>query len=179
MNDDSTAPAAPSRLSPRVALLVSIVGIAAVVVIAVALIFAFRDSDSKPSSDLERYFDDAGPVLSTVSQRAAEGDDTSTGPLLGHLSTVLRDISETLDTISAPDEVGDAHSALIEALEEEAVVLGDLATEDLGAATAGELAAVLGENDELRVIAGRVTQSCSELQSVADENEIEVELELC
>ncbi len=180
MNEDATVstpaePTPPTRrgLSRRVAILVSIAGILAVVGLAGGLAFAFRGSDSEPISDLEQYFADAGPVLSAVSQRAGDGD---TAPLLADFSIKLRDTSATLDTIEAPDEVGETHSALIEALKEEAVFLESALSEDLEDETSDVL---LSEREELMEILGRVTQLCSDLRSVAEENGIEVELGLC
>ena len=181
MNEDANVstpaePTPPSRraLSRRAAILVSIAGILAVVGLAVALSVAFQDSDSEPRSDLDRYFDDVEPVLSSVSQRAGDGD---TAPLLAEFSIKLRETSATLDNIEAPDEVGDTHSALIETLEEEAVFLESALSEDLEDQTSDELST--SEREELIVILGRVTQLCSDLRSVAEENGIEVELGLC
>lgn len=181
MDEDETVLTAPQPpptrggVGPRRALLVSVVGILALLGIVAVFILVFRSTPS----DLDEYFEDAGAVLNTVNERTSEGDYGSTGPLLVHLSTVLRNTSETLDGINAPDEVGEAHSALIEALEEEAVLLGSLSSEDLEADTSEELSTFLAEHEELGVIVRRVTQSCSELKTVAEENEIEVELGLC
>ena len=182
MNEDLTAstppePTPPTRggVGPRRALFVSIAGILALVVIAAVFIFVFRGSES----DLVGYFEETGLELSTINERTAEGDYDSTGPLLIHLSTVFRNTSETLDTINAPDEVKEAHVELVEALEEEATLLAVLASEDLEAETSEELSTFLAEHEELGVIVRRVTQSCVDLQTVADENEIVVDLGLC
>lgn len=182
MNQDATAstpaettPPTRGGLGPRVALLVSLAGIVAVVGVAVGVFFAFRGSES----DLEGYFGIVGPVLSTVSDRTGEGSFSSTGPLLSHMGSVFGDTKDLLEAIEAPDQVTIAHADLAAALGDEAVILGELSGEELGIDTAEELSAFLAQHEELSVIVGRVTHSCSELQAVADEKGIEVELGLC
>ncbi len=181
MNEDvavSTAPQPPPTrrgLGPRASLLLSLAGIAAVVGLAVGVFFAFRGSDS----DLEGYFVETGLLLNSINERTGEGSFSSTGPLLAHMSSVFSDTKDSLEAIEAPDEVAITHADLAAALGDEAVLLGELAAEELGIVTTEELSTFLAEHEELNVVVVRVIQNCSELQTVAEENEIEVELGLC
>ena len=180
MRDDAPAdqqPADRRRTTPWLALLASIIVLAVVIGAAVGAIFIFRGGG--PGPDLTEYFDEVEALVNDVSRRTGSGEFSSPRSVLIHLAVVLTETQDSLRSIKPPPEAVESHFDLVTALEDEALALANMADQDIDAQSTDELETFLVEDEELSTIVDRVTAACAELQKLADENEIEVELELC
>ena len=170
-------PANRRRTTPWLALLASVIVLAVVIGIAVGAIFIFRGGG--PDSDLKEYFESVAALVNDIDDRSGEGFVRAPGDILIQWAIVLRDTATKLDAIEPPPEAADAHAELVAGIDEGGVILANFPDQHSAVATVDEARRLLSEDEGLLAADERASGACAELQKLAEENEIEVEMDLC
>lgn len=185
MRDDAPAepppadqqPAERRQMTPRLALLTSITILAVLIGAAVIAIFIFR-GDS-PDADLTEYFEAVEVLVNDIDDRSGSGTVRSPSDVFIKWAVVLRETAGQLEAIETPPEAADAHAELATALDDAGVILANFPDQHTDVASIEEADELVSADAGILEADGRARTACAELQTLADENEIEVELELC
>ncbi len=167
------------------------VGLLAVATLSLAL--ACEGGGGGPSSPLEEYFRALDAAVDESAERTQEATirfeeevnaASTDGELVGAargffiaISAVSEDDVSGLERIDPPGSVRETHERLLDAITQEGMVIRDLLDAIADAQSFDEIAAVQAEFDPAGLEAvERVTDACSDLNDIADENDIDVEL---
>ena len=148
-----------------------------VIGVAVAAIFIFRGGG--PDSGLTEYFEAVAVLVNDIDDRTGETTVQSPSDNFNQWTFVLTDTAMKLGAIEPPPDAADAHAELVDALGEAGAILADFPDRYSDVESADEARRLISEDEGLLAADARARAACAELQAFADENEIEVELELC
>ena len=146
--------------------------------------------DDGETLTLEEYFqrldavdneaDERGQALEDEFPQAFE-EPKPTQEFINSLTALVRDFVDSLEQIDPPAQVEDAHNDAAAAGTDFAQVLEEAAPQIEGVESASELEEMLGdlfaEDSEFAAADEQFTNSCVALQQIADDNEIDVDLE--
>ena len=138
----------------------------------------FGEGETSPSS-LEAYFQQIESLVATIDDRSEAQVVTSSTQVLCSWALVLNDTAEGLDPIDPPKDAADAHQDLVDAINEGAAELAALADEYPNVGSLDEASTLRNASEEMRAANGRAREACAALEQIANDNGIEVELELC
>ncbi|MDZ4278248.1 MAG: hypothetical protein U1B78_03820 [Dehalococcoidia bacterium] len=152
---------------------------------------------------LEEYFDELEALFADGDERAEELDDQIAGDLddaeddeqeadayrqfIDDVVGFNEDLLEDLDRLGPPEEVADEHEAFVENVEGFGELFRDIAEDAEDADSGRDVEELLDEHDLVAdtlfddggfqaVVQGDLTFVCGELQDIADEEEIDVDL---
>ncbi len=139
---------------------------------------------------LEQYFEQVAAIFAGLEQRTValgqaleqsfDSEEEEIEVSRDAFITVLpvyRDFGDDLDEMEPPAEVADAHGELVAGLANLADGLEDLIDQFAEVESASEFSALLLDPDsELRSATERFAAACLQLRSVADDNDIDVDL---
>jgi hypothetical protein len=91
-------------------------------------------------------------------------------------STILADAEGTIGDLEPPAEAEDAHDALVQAIGGARTAIESAVDDIPGALSLEELETFFGSS-ELETATGAIDEACKELQLIADDNQIDVDLE--
>jgi hypothetical protein len=164
-----------------------VAGIAALAIVGVA---CNEDGGSSSGSlSLEEYFseldrigDDADAASDAIELPNLDPDasfEESSAAFLDYFEQVANIVEDGVSDISAlepPDAVSEEHDRYVDGLNE----IRDASNnylDRLGDADEDEFDEILSGDDPFEAIDERITEACSDLQAIADENNIEIDLE--
>lgn len=169
---------------------IPLVGLLAVATLLLALAC---EGGGGPSSPLEEYFRALDAAVDESAERSDEAvtrideavavastDDEFVEALRGFyqaLATGSDDDVSNLESIDAPASVKERHERFLDATTQQAMVTRDLADAIADAQSLDEIYAAQAEFDPAGIEADEsIRDACSDLNELADENDIEVEL---
>ena len=141
------------------------------------LLILLDDDDSKAA--LTEYFQNVAPVVNSIDDRSSEQVVREPNQVFATWGFVVFQTVNDLQDIDPPGDVAEAHQELMNALSDAAVELARLGAENQDVETLEEAALLRNQDEELRAVEGRARTACAELEQIADENDIPVDLELC
>ncbi len=167
------------------------VGLLAVATLLLGL--ACEGGGGGPSFPLEEYFRALDAAVDESSERTQEATirfeeeviaASTDGELLGAargffiaISAVSDDDVSGLELIDPPASVRETHERLLDAITQEGMVIRNILDASADAQSFDEISAVQAEFDPAGLEAiERVIDACSDLNDIADENDIDVEL---
>ena len=180
MKDDAPADQPPSsrrQTTPRLALLASITVLVVVIGAAVGAIFIFGGGG--PDSDVKEYFEAVETLVNDIDDRNSEGTVRSPSDFFIRRAVVLRETATQLGTLEPPAEAADAHAKLAAALDDAGAILENFPDQHSDVESIEEADKLVSEDEGIIAADLRARGACAELEKLADENEIEVDLELC
>lgn len=139
---------------------------------------------------LEEYFQELDEGQNDVDQRFEDafqqeepGPDTSEEEVAAFahevvetFATILGDAEGTFGDLEPPTEAEDAHDALVQAIGDTRTAIA-AAADDLPDALSLEELETFFETSEVEAATAAIDEACSELQAIADDNGIDVDLE--
>ncbi len=170
---------------------IPLVGLLAVATLLLAL--ACEGGGGGPSSPLEEYFQALDAAVDESAERSDEAvtridetvavastDDEFVEALRGFyqaLATGSDDDVSDLESIDAPAGVKEVHNRLLDAMKRKAMVFRDFLDAIADAQSVDEIDASFAEFDAMGTEADEsIGDACSDLNDIADENDIDVEL---
>ncbi len=140
---------------------------------------------------LEQYFDRVGSIVEGLEERTATLDqpleqefDSEAEQIealrdaFTSVRPVFRDFVDELDDLDPPAAVADAHSALVAGLTDLMGGLEDLIDQLAEVESASDFSELLFDPDsEFGSAIGQLAVACLQLQSIADDNDIDANLE--
>ena len=161
-------------------------GVVATVVVAVTAVGCNSDGDSMT---LEEYFaeferisggaearlDEVGtPDLSGDASFEASRD--SLAAFYDRYATETEDVIDEFDGLDPPDEAASEHERFVSAIRELPSVTYNYANRIRDAESEEAFGEAFADTAEGEAVGTRITEACNDLQAIADDNEIEVEL---
>ena len=139
---------------------------------------------------LEQYFEQVDAIVAGLEQRTVvlgqaleesfDSEEEEIEAYRDNFTTVLpvyRDFGDDFDEMEPPAEVADAHGELVAGFASFLDGLETLIDQFAEVESASELSALLLDPDsELRSATGRFAAACLQLRSIADDNDIDVDL---
>ena len=139
---------------------------------------------------LEQYFEQVDAIVAGLEQRTVvlgqaleesfDSEEEEIEAYRDNFTTVLpvyRDFGDDFDEMEPPAEVADAHGELVAGFASFLDGLETLIDQFAEVESASELSALLLDPDsELRSATGRFAAACLQLRSIADDNNIDVDL---
>lgn len=181
----SGSPEGSKHMRPSPLFVVALIGVLA----AAAFGAACKDGDGGALS-LEEYFQQLDEAQNEVDQRFEEafqqlepGPDASEEDIAAFarqvvqtFSSVLGDAEGTIGGLEPPAEAEDAHNALVQAIGDASTAIEGVEDDIPDALSLEEVDAVLGTT-EVEAATAAIDEACSDLQAIADDNGIDVDLE--
>ena len=161
---------------------------------ATALLAAFalacNDAGGGETLTLEQYFAE----MERISNEAGDAIDELESPdlsedaafedardyfadFLGTVAGATEDAIDDMRGLDPPDEVQDEHDRFVDALDELPAISRDLEDQVAGAETQEEFDEIVSASDPFESVGGEITVACQDLQQIAEDNSIEVDLE--
>ena len=160
------------------------------ILLAAMAAFAAACGGSGETLTLEEYFQRLDAVDNEADERGQAIEDEfpqafeepkPTQEFINSLTALVRDFVDGLEQIDPPAQVEDAHNEAAAAGTDLAQVLEEAAPQLESVESASELEDVIGdvfaENSEFAAADERFTNSCVALQQIADDNDIDVDLD--
>ena len=130
--------------------------------------------------ELDNQADERGQAIEDEFPQAFE-EPKPTQEFINSLAALVGDFVDSLEQIDPPAQVEDAHNEAAAAGTEFAQILEEAAPQLEGVESASELEETLGdlfaEDSEFAAADERFTNSCVALQQIADDNDIDADLE--
>ncbi|MCH8902206.1 MAG: hypothetical protein IIC88_07885 [Chloroflexi bacterium] len=157
---------------------------------AVAAACGGGDGSGGGELSLEQYFEQVDAIVAGLEQRTVvlgqaleesfDSEEEEIEAYRDNFTTVLpvyRDFGDDFDEMEPPAEVADAHGELVAGFASFLDGLETLIDQFAEVESASELSALLLNPDsELRSATGRFAAACLQLKSIADDNDIDVDL---
>lgn len=134
------------------------------------------------SLTLEEYFEELERADDEFNERGDQVFESEPASVdeardqLGQLPDIVGDFIDQLEDIDPPEEAADAHEQAIDSGRELQGQLEDVVDEIENAESFEEVAAALA-SDEFAELGAGFEEACTELQRIADENEIDATLD--
>lgn len=159
---------------------ISVITFAVILAIAAGVglgLLILLDDDNKPA--LTAYFQEIAPLVNSIDDRSSEQVIREPNEAFSAWGFVIFQTVNDLQDIDPPGTVAEAHQELISALNDAAAGLARMAAENQDVETLEEAGLLRNEDEELIAAAGRARAACADLEQIADESDIPVDLELC
>lgn len=139
------------------------------------LLFLLRDG----GSGLNDYFQELAPLINTIDDRSGAQRIEAPNQAFAAWGFVVSQTANDLEDIDPPGTVAEAHQELTSAMADVAAGMLRLSAENANVGTLEEAEQLRNQDEELRAADGRARAACAELEQIAEENDIPVDLELC
>jgi len=164
--------------------------VAAIVVLVGLAAFGVACKNGGGGLSLEEYFTQLDAAQNEVDRQFDEafqleepGPDTSEEDIAAFarqvaevFSTIFEDAEGTFGDIEPPAQAEEAHNALVQAIGDIRTAIDDVVDNIPDALSLEEMDAILGA-PEVETASNAVDDACKELQQIADDNSIDVDLE--
>jgi hypothetical protein len=133
-------------------------------------------------SELDRIGDDADAASDAIELPNLDPDasfEESSAAFLDYfeqVTNIIEDGVQDISALDAPDEVSDEHDRYVDGLNEIMDASNDY-LDRRGDADEDEFDEILSGDDPFEAIDAEITDACADLQAIADDNGIEIDLE--
>ena len=134
-------------------------------------------------AELERIGDDAEAAVDDIefpdvaADASFEESRDALAQFFGASADIAEDAVDDIRGLNPPEDVEDEHDRYVGALENIPSISSDLEERIRDAETEDEYAEIVGTDDPFEEVGDEITNACEALQQIAEDNEIEVDLQ--